>query len=177
MDVFGPEGKGDDADDADDATLDTPPRCDHPRARMDDPSIEAERILELCEGNRLRAFEMVQAQLGVLVLRTQVMLSLSGIVITVTGFSGRAIAETSWLARGSVVTGLVLVLCAAAVAVYGVLRLSWITQELGPDGLETLRRALALRNRKSRFLGVALALFVLGFALYCSAVAQLLIAA
>ena len=38
---------------------------------------------------------MVERQLSVLVLRTQVMLSLSGIVITVTGFSGRAIAQTS----------------------------------------------------------------------------------
>lgn len=138
---------------------------------------EAENILELCGGDRLRAFEMVQQQLAVLVLRTQVMLSLSGIVITVTGFSGRAIAQTSALARISVVAGLCLVLAAAAVAVVGVLRLRWITQELGGTPLEVLERGLAIRDRKSRFLGAALALFVTGFALYVLAVAQLLLAA
>jgi hypothetical protein len=142
----------------------------------DSPSTEAKNILELCSGDRLRAFEMVQAQLAVLVLRTQVMLSLSGIVITVTGFSGRAIAATSLLARGSIVLGLFIVLAAAAVAVVGVLRLRWMTQELDGETLDMLTRALAIRDRKSRFLSTALTLFVTGFALYCFAVAQLLIA-
>jgi hypothetical protein len=144
---------------------------------VSDAEEEARAILALCDGSKLRAFEMVQAQLAVLVLRTQVMLSLSGIVITVTGFSGRSIAQTSMLARSCVVTGLFLVLSAAAVAVWGVLRLRWITQSLNDDVLVTLRLALEIRNRKSRFLGTALALFISGFALYCVAVAQLLIAA
>lgn len=144
---------------------------------MSESKSEAQNILALCKGDPLRAFEMVQSQLGVLVLRTQVMLSLSGIVITVTGFSGRAIATTSLLARVSVVAGLVLVLCAAAVATLGVLRLRWMTQELGGETLSVLERSITLRDRKSRFLGIALALFVTGFSLYCLAVAQLLIAA
>lgn len=147
---------------------------------MNEPETEAQteagHILELCKGDSLRAFEMVQSQLGVIVLRTQVMLSLSGIVITVTGFSGTAIARTSLLARVSVVAGLVLVLSAAAVATLGVLRLRWMTQELGGEPLGVLARSIALRDRKSRFLAVALSLFVTGFALYCLAVAQLLIA-
>lgn len=138
---------------------------------------EARAILELCGGDRLRAFEMVQSQLSVLVLRTQVMLSLSGIVITVTGFSGRAIAETSVLARASIVAGLVLVLAAAAVSVWGVLRLKWLTQTIAEDPLEMLRAAIAVRDRKSLFLKIALSLFVLGFTLYVVAVAQLLVAA
>jgi len=136
---------------------------------------EARAILDLCEGSALRAFEMVQGQLGVLVLRTQVMLSLSGIVITVTGFSGKAIAQTSLLARGCIVSGLFTVLLAAAVAVWGVLRLRWLTQEIQGQPLETLELALSVRNKKSRYLSAALALFVSGFGLYCVAVALLLI--
>ena len=143
---------------------------------MTEGSIEARNILALCSGDRLRAFEMVQGQLAALVLRTQVMLSLSGIVITVTGFSGRAIAATSVLARGSIVLGLFMVLAAAVVAVVGVLRLRWMTQELDGEPLDVLTRALVLRDRKSRFLSAALTLFVVGFGLYCLAVAQLLIA-
>lgn len=143
---------------------------------MSERADEAKQILELAGGDRLRAFDLVEKQLAVLVLRTQVMLSLSGIVITVTGFSGRAIAETSLLARVTIVSGLFVVLAAAAVAVVGVLRLRWLTQELGGETLVMLERILAIRDRKSRFLRLALGLFVSGFSLYCSAVAQLLIA-
>jgi len=137
---------------------------------------EAELILRLCNGDGLRAFEIVQGQLGVLVLRTQVMLSLSGIVITVTGFSGRAIATTSDFARASVVTGLFMVLAAAAVAVAGVLRLKWLTQSLDQDILVTMRSGLAIRDKKAVFLSIALALFILGFTAYCAGIAQLLLA-
>ena len=137
---------------------------------------EARAILELCEGNALRAFTLVQDQLGTIVLRTQVMLSLSGIVITVTGFSGKSIATTSALARLTVVAGLCLVLAAAAVAVIGVLRLHWLTQYLQPRPLETLLQGLRLRNDKTRYLRIAQSLFVVGFSLYCFAVAQLLLA-
>lgn len=144
---------------------------------MTERATEAERILKLCGGDPLRSFEMVQAQLSVLVLRTQVMLSLSGIVITVTGFSGRAIAETSLLARICIVSGLGIVLLAAAVSVYGVLRLRWLTQSIEDDTLATLTKGLEIRDGKARFLAIALTLFVVGFSLYCFAVAQLLAAA
>ena len=137
---------------------------------------EAEQILRLA-GDPLKAYEMVERQLSTLVLRTQVVLSLSGIVITVTGFSGRAIAETSKLARLSITGGILLVLCAAAVAIGGVLRLKWLSQRMAVDPVATLVGALGIRDKKSRFLTVSLALFVAGFALYCLAIAQLLLAA
>lgn len=138
---------------------------------------EAERILKLARGDALRAYEMVERQLSVLVLRTQVMLSLSGIVVTVTGFSGRAIAQTSILARDAIAAGIFVVLAAAAVAIWGVLRLSWLTQTIDDDVPTMLTRAIEIRDHKARYLGVALLLFVAGFALYCLAIAQLLLAA
>ncbi len=141
------------------------------------PLQEATRILALAEGNGYRAFEVIERQLSVLVLRTQVMLSLSGIVITVTGFSGRAIAQTSDLARISISAGILVVLAAAVVAITGVLRLHWLTQELGPDLLSTLVRGLAIRDAKSRSLRRSLLLFTVGVSLYCFAIAQLLLAA
>lgn len=135
---------------------------------------EARAILRLAKADALTAFQIVEKQMAVIVLRTQVMLSLSGIVITVTGFSGRAIAQTSELARGMISSGIFVVLAAAAVAIWGVLRLRWLTQTIAEDPLEMIADGLVMRNRKSRFLGVALVLFVAGFALYCAAVAQLL---
>src|SRR5204863_3600495 len=126
---------------------------------------EAERILALTGGDRLRAFEIVERQFGTLVLRTQVLLSLSGIVITVTGFSGRAIAQTSLAARLSISVGIFVVLAAAALAIGGVLRLRWLTQTLDDDAASTLARAIGIRDRKARWLSAALVCFVLGFAL------------
>ncbi|MFT3711731.1 MAG: hypothetical protein QM817_29180 [Archangium sp.] len=137
---------------------------------------EVKRILKLTQGDAVKAYELVQEQLSVLVLRTQVMLSLSGIVITVTGFSGRSIAQTSELARVLVSAGILIVLCAAAVAIGGVLRLRWLTQELEDDIEQTLVRMLSIRDAKSKFLSAALVLFVVGFACYCIAIALMLLA-
>lgn len=136
---------------------------------------EVQRILKLAEGNAARAFELVDKQLAVLVLRTQVMLSLSGIVITVTGFSGREIARTSEAARVLISSGILVVLLSAAVAIGGVLRLRWLTQELTDDVEATLTNMLKVRDTKSRFLTAALVLFVLGFACYCVAIALMLL--
>ena len=144
---------------------------------MATPREEAERILKLSGGDTLKAYDMVERQLSVLVLRTQVMLSLSGIVITVTGFSGRAIAETSILARTSIATGILVVLASAVVAIWGVLRLSWMSQAIDEDAILMLSRGIAIRDAKSRFLRASLLLFIVGFSLYCFAIAQLLMAA
>jgi hypothetical protein len=138
---------------------------------------EAASILALTSDDPLKAYELVERQLNVLVLRTQVMLSLSGIVVTVTGFSGRAIADTSRLAQLSIGAGILVVLASAIVAIGGVLRLQWVTQRLHRDPAVMLVQAIELRDRKARFLGHALTLFAVGFSLYCFAIAQLLLAA
>ncbi|MDX2015758.1 MAG: hypothetical protein SFW67_36525 [Myxococcaceae bacterium] len=136
---------------------------------------EVSRILALTKDDPREAYGVVERQLSVLVLRTQVMLSLSGIVITVTGFSGRAIAQTNDLARVLVSAGILIVLAAAATGIGGVLRLRWLTQELTDDTRETLTRMLEIRDTKSRFLSASLVLFLVGFACYCVAIAQMLI--
>lgn len=142
-------------------------------ARAED---EIRRIIAFANGDKARAFDMVEKQLSVLALRTQVLLSLCGIVVTVTGFSGRTIAQTSEWARGLIAVGIVVVLVSAAIAIGGVLRLRWLTQELGDDLQATLVRMLSLRDSKARYLGVALAAFVVGFSLYVASIALMLVA-
>lgn len=137
---------------------------------------EVRRIIHFANGDSARAFDVVERQMSVLVLRTQVLLSLSGIVVTVTGFSGRTIAQTSELARLLIATGILVVLSSAAVAIVGVLRLRWLTQELGDEMEQTLLRMVALRDSKTRFLTAALGLFVVGFGCYVVAIAMMLVA-
>ncbi len=146
-------------------------------ARVSSCPDEAARILSLYGDDHRGAFELIERQLSVLVLRTQVLLSLSGIVITVTGFSGRAIAESSELARGCIAAGIVVVLAAALLAIGGVLRLGWLTQVIGEAPRDTVARGLALRDAKARSLKASMALFGVGFSLYVVAIAQLLLAA
>ena len=140
------------------------------------PSEEARRILAIASGP-LEAFQIVERQLGVLVLRTQVLLSLCGIVITVTGFSGAAIARVGIVARASITLGICTVLLSAVLAILGVLRLRWLTQSLCDDPLETLVTQIGIRNRKSEHLARALRIFTIGFTLYVAAIAQLLASA
>lgn len=138
---------------------------------------EARRIVAMVGGDHRAAFLLIETQLAVLVVRTQVLLSLSGIVITVTGFSGKAIAQTNDSARILISAGILIVLAAALTAILGVLRLRWLTQLVGDDALTTVERGLALRDQKARYLAVAMIMFGTGFGCYCAAIAQLLLAA
>jgi hypothetical protein len=151
-------------------------RTYHRRVTTSEPSAdEARRIAALVGDDHRAAYDLIERQLAVLVMRTQVLLSLSGIVITVTGFSGRAIAQTSVAARASIVVGILVVLAAALTAIGGVLRLRWLSQILGEDVHATVARGLALRDQKSRWLATSMTLFGIGFAAYCIAIAQLLL--
>lgn len=137
---------------------------------------EATRLIAFT-GDAQRAFDLVERQLGILVLRTQVLLSLSGIVITVTGFSGSAIARAGPPGAALIVAGLAIVLASATVAMAGVLRVTWLSQRIAQDPLETIANGMALRDRKASYLKVAMFLFLGGFALYVGAIANLLLRA
>ena len=80
-------------------------------------------------------------------------------------------------ARICISLGVLVVLAAAVVAIWGVLRLRWLSQEIDDEPVVTLLRGLEVRDKRSRNLRSALLLFVAGFSLYCIAIAQLLWAA
>jgi hypothetical protein len=141
---------------------------------LTDARAEAERLIAFM-GSPQKAFDVLERQLGVLVIRSQVLLSLCGIVITVTGFSGRAIAATGMAARVLIVAGLAIVLLAAAVVVGGVFRVTWLTQHLGEDERASIVSCIEVRESKTRYLKAGLVLFLGGFALYVAAVSMLLV--
>jgi hypothetical protein len=137
---------------------------------------EAEHILKMCLGDHMRAYQLVERQLSRLINRAQVMVSVSGIVVAVTGFSGRAIAQTNNLARFCVAGAVLVLVIASAMAVIGVLRLRWLSQEIDDEPVVTLLRGLEVRDRTAENLRRSIGLFVVGFTLYAAAVAQLLLA-
>ena len=79
---------------------------------------EADRILALYGDDLPAVMTMLERQFVVLHNRAQVLLTLCGIVISTTGFSGRIIAGTNALAQVLIVGGVALVLLSAAIVVW-----------------------------------------------------------
>jgi hypothetical protein len=138
------------------------------------PRQEAQKILELCAQDAARALELLERQLNTLHTRAQVLLSLAGVVITVTGFSGRIIAHTSPLAQLLVVAGLAVVVFSAIWVYTGVMGLRWITSEFDGEPCEALGRVVARRDRKTRRYQLGGLILSGGLLLYGTAVALML---
>ncbi|HOT11915.1 MAG TPA: hypothetical protein PLJ27_18205 [Polyangiaceae bacterium] len=119
--------------------------------------------------------EMLDRHFNVLHNRAQVMLGLCGVVITTTGFSGRIIAGTNTLAQWLIVSSVALVLLAAAVVVWGVLHLRWLTQQPGDSVQVWLMEALTYRDHKTQAYRIGISLLLVGLALYVAAIAIMLL--
>lgn len=146
---------------------------------------EAEQILKIYGGckdgnyqdaNPKEITSLLERQFAVLTARAQMLLGLSGIVITTTGFSGRAIASTGLLAQWLIVSGIFFVLSGAVAIVLGILRLNWVTQLIHTDIRVALLEMLAYRDRKTRAYRLGLLLLIIGLTLYVSAIALMVLA-
>jgi len=132
---------------------------------------EINRILKIYGREDTRSImEMVERNFMVLHHRSQVLLGLSGIVITTTGFSGRLIAGTNDLAKWLIISGVALVMAAAATVCYGVLHLRWLTQHPGSQIEQWLDTTLAYRDRKTRFYRVGIVMTMVGLTLYVGSI-------
>jgi hypothetical protein len=137
---------------------------------------ECERIIRQFGAERMEPImAMLERQFSVLHNRTQVMIGLCGVVITTTGFSGRIIAGTNFAAQLLIVNGISLVLLAAAVVVWSVLHLRWLTQQPGEDIRAWLMTVLSYRDRKTEAYRVGMALLLAGLTLYVAAIAVMLL--
>lgn len=136
-----------------------------------DRQAEINRIFRIFGRDDQRGvMETLERQFMVLHHRSQVLLGLSGIVITTTGFSGRLIAGTNDLAKWLIICGVALVMVAAATVCYGVLHLRWLTQQPGDDIEHWLSQALTYRDRKTCYYRVGIILTVIGLSLYVGSI-------
>jgi len=142
-----------------------------PDQPLPSPAEEAAHLLELYGGGERLAvcLELVSRQFAVIQTRTQLLLTLATITLTITGFSGPRIAASGTPARLLLASGLALVL-AAVVVLLSTLRIRYLTQFTGHDARTTLERAIAYRNRKTRWYLVELSLLTCGLTAYVGAV-------
>ena len=139
------------------------------------PDLEMRRILDMYGDDFPNIMLMLERQFGVLHNRAQVLLTLCGIVISTTGFSGRIIAGTNVVAQVLVIGGVGFILLSAAVVVWGVLHLRWLTMQYGPDTQTWLATSLAYRDKKTNSYRLAILLLLVGLTLYCGAISVMLL--
>ncbi len=144
-------------------------------ASTPDPKLEAGTILTLKKNDLTAALEVVQGQLNVLYTRAQVLLSLAGVVVTITGFSGRLIAGSSALAQAFLVCGLFVSLSSAIWVFLKVMRIRWVTSLACQNQETALHQALIHRNRKTAAYSIGGKILCLGLILYCIAIALMLL--
>lgn len=130
---------------------------------------EAHRIYELSAQDYLRSIQLIENQLNVVQTRAQVMVGIAGMVITVTGFSGKEIVATSSLARYLIVFGLGTVLAATLWVFLRVMIIHWATSCIEEDPLMTLEKLIQYRNQKT--IAYEIGGKILGLGLICYGIA------
>lgn len=140
-----------------------------------DSETEAARILEMCGGRLMDAMAVLERQFNTLHNRAQVLFSFCGIVITVTGFSGRMIAGTNLLAQVSIVAGLAVVIACAFYIFHSVMTLRWATQRLDTTNERTVIRIIRRRNLKTASYKRGGYILFIGIILYGMAIAIMLL--
>ena len=140
-----------------------------------DSEIEAARILEMCEGRLIDAMGVLERQFTTLHNRAQVLFSFCGLVITVTGFSGRLIAGTNAYAQSLIIAGLAVVIACAFYVYHSVMTLRWTTQRLDTTDERTMQRVIRRRNLKTAAYKRGGYILFAGIILYGAAIAIMLL--
>lgn len=116
------------------------------------------------------ALRLLSAQFQVLQARSQLLVSLVTITLTITGFSGPKIAESNLYSRVFLALGLGFSLAAAIILLLGILRLNWVTRDYPEPFENLLERIIHRRNLKTRHYRAGLLCLVFGLGFYTTAV-------
>ena len=130
------------------------------------PNEELEFLKEILGGDVAKIFGYMRESFALLQARSQMLLGLATICLTITGFSGPRMAASNPYSRFFIGFGLLFVLASVVAVVMGPLRLRWMTAWKCDDIESTLIEQINHRDRKTRFYGVATVLLVIGLSGY-----------
>ncbi len=135
------------------------------------PESEAQQLLAQ-QGERgiQGAIDTLMQQFQVLQTRAQIMLTITTLALTITGFSGPKIAAAGLFARTSMVLGILLVLASTLLILGGSLRIQWVTQFKADDDHSLVVSILRYRNAKTKLFFAEICLLVAGLACYVGSV-------
>jgi len=127
------------------------------------------------EKNYEKILGMLKESFNVLQVRSQVLLSLITICLTITGFSGHRIASSGLLPRIFVSGGVISVLISALILICGPLQVRWITQFKAENLEETLLELISRRNLRTRKYHWAVVALLIGLTGYVLSLAGFLL--
>jgi hypothetical protein len=130
------------------------------------PEEELDYLYEITGHSHERALGMVLNAFDILQSRAQALLGLVTICLTVSGFSGPAIAASSPFARASIVFGITFVLLSAIITLCGPLQLRWSTQWRADTIDRSLVNLIRRRNARTRKYHAAFITLVIGLTGY-----------
>lgn len=140
-------------------------------ALHDTPEAEARQLLAVQGTRGLQgAIEVLMQQFNVLQTRAQIMLTITTLALTITGFSGPKIAASGVFARTAMVVGILSTLASTLMILGGSLRIRWVTQFQGDNELDLVARVMRYRNRKTRLFFTEICFLVVGLAFYVASV-------
>ncbi len=136
---------------------------------------EAKLLLKHSDGDFFKLHDLLDKQFTTLQNRAQAYLSVAGIMITLSGFSGRYIASINLASKIFIIVGLCLVFSCAAYIYSKILRISWISNSLVDLNIKNLESALKQRNDKTVALTISVKILLLAIFCYCGALLSMLI--
>lgn len=135
------------------------------------PEDEARQLLAVQgEGGLKGATAILMQQFTVLQTRAQMMLTITTLTLTITGFSGPKIAASGVFARMTMVAGILATLASTLLILGGSLRIRWVTQFKGSSDLDLVTRVMRYRNEKTRLFFTEICLLVTGLSFYVTSV-------
>ena len=126
--------------------------------------------MELFEGRAPALLALLSGQLSVLKTQASLLMGLAGLTVTVTGFSGHHMVRAGPLAWIPMVAGIFAILLSVLVTLRVLLKVRWVTQDLGPDLCQSVELTIRRRDRQQRGLQWAGAFVACGLFGYLSAV-------
>lgn len=139
-----------------------------------DPETEVTNLMAMFKTPQ-ECMRFLHDQFNVIQARAQAILSLGTLTLTITGFSGPKIAQTNAFSRYSIAIGITLVLFSLATVLLGSTRIRWVSQALTGDPIESLKRIVAYRNKKTQLYYIELYLLITGLAFYVASVVSFLV--
>ena len=106
----------------------------------------------------------------VLYSRSQLLLSLITICLTITGFSGPKIAEANMTSRILIINGLFFVLLSAVILLSGPLFIKWVHCFKAETFEETIKALIHRRDIRTRKYEIAVYMLVIGLTAYVGSV-------
>ena len=133
--------------------------------RKQSPDEELNYLFEIHgEGNYTKLYDILIHSSTVLHNRSQLLLSLATICLTISGFSGPKIAASGFFTRGCLAFGLTSILLSVLIIISGPLHLRWGTQRRASTLDDSLKYLIQMRNVKTIKYHIAVVLLIIGLA-------------